>query len=487
MTSTDDSKHVRWARFRFSVIGHLLAAPPERGELVSELGRLSRQTWQHPITGAPVCFGRSTIERWLYQARNAQDPVARLRRQVRKDAGQQPSLSNALRQVLIAQYRAHSSWSAKLHTDNLVSIARQEPDLAPVPSVDTVRRYLKAQGHDRTRRRRGPHAPDSREPLALREVRSYEAEYVHGLWHTDIHHGSRKVLGPDGRWQTPMLLAFLDDCSRLVCPLQWYLDETAASFVHGLCQAIQKRGLPRALMTDNGPAMLAAETTRGLEALSIVHETTLPYSPYQNAKQEVFWVQVEGRLIAMLEGVDPLTLSLLNATTQVWVEGDYHQALHSELGMTPLARFRQGADVGRDSPSSEVLRQAFRTETTRVQRRSDGTVSIEGQRFELPSRYRQLTRVRIRYARWDLRMVDLVDPNTGELLCALWPQDKVRNAEGRRRTLETPESATSAQSDPTPARPGMAPLLRELMAEFAVTGRPPAYLPTDPDPKETDE
>ena len=143
--------------------------------------------------------------------------------------------------------------------------------------------------------------------------------------------------------------------------------------------------------------------------------------------------------------------------------------------------------MGRDSPSSEVLRQAFRTETTRVQRRSDGTVSIEGQRFELPSRYRQLTRVRIRYARWDLRMVDLVDPNTGELLCALWPQDKVRNAEGRRRTLETPESATSAQSDPTPARPGMAPLLRELMAEFAATGRPPAYLPTDPDPKETDE
>jgi hypothetical protein len=40
----------------------------------------------------------------------------------------------------------------------------------------------------------------------------------------------------------------------------------------------------------------------------------------------------------------------------------------------------------------------------------------------------------------------------------------------------------------------MAPLLRELMAEFAATGRPAAYLPRDPgqvppdkDPKETDE
>jgi putative transposase len=57
-----------------------------------------------------------------------------------------------------------------------------------------------------------------------------------------------------------------------------------------------KRGLPRALMTDNGAAMLAEEeTVSGLATLGIVHQTTLPYSPYQNAKQESFWGRVEGR------------------------------------------------------------------------------------------------------------------------------------------------------------------------------------------------
>lgn len=69
-----------------------------------------------------------------------------------------------------------------------------------------------------------------------------------------------------------------------------------------------KRGLPRALMTDNGAAMLAEETTTGLAALGIVHQTTLPYSPYQNAKQESFWGRIEGRLMAMLEGDEGLTL-----------------------------------------------------------------------------------------------------------------------------------------------------------------------------------
>ena len=34
--------------------------------------------------------------------------------------------------------------------------------------------------------------------------------------------------------------------------------------MHGLCQAIQKRGLPRALLTDNGGAMIADEVTEGL-------------------------------------------------------------------------------------------------------------------------------------------------------------------------------------------------------------------------------
>jgi len=43
-----------WARFRFSVVGPLLAAPPKRGELRGELLRLSQKTWQHPVTGEPV-------------------------------------------------------------------------------------------------------------------------------------------------------------------------------------------------------------------------------------------------------------------------------------------------------------------------------------------------------------------------------------------------------------------------------------------------
>lgn len=74
------------------------------------------------------------------------------------------------------------------------------------------------------------------------------------------------------------------------------------NIAHGLSQAMQKRGRPRAAMSDNGSAMTAIEISEGLARLSILHQTTLPYSPYQNGKQEALWGSVECRPMAMLEG-----------------------------------------------------------------------------------------------------------------------------------------------------------------------------------------
>ena len=168
----------------------------------------------------------------------------------------------------------------------------------------TVRRYLKAHAMHRQRRpsRTTEGAQLARDRLEQLEVRSFELEHVCALWHLDFHHASRRVLTRAGHWVRPILLGVIDDRSRVVCHLQWYLDESAQSLVHGLSQAFMKRGLPRALMSDNGAAMLSQEFTSGLARLGIVHQTTLPYSPYQNAKQESFWGRVEGRLMPMLEG-----------------------------------------------------------------------------------------------------------------------------------------------------------------------------------------
>lgn len=472
-----DTLHARWARLRFAIIGPLLAAPPRRGELKHQLEALAAREWTHPITGRSTRFGYSTIERWYYTAKNAsRDPVGVLRRRVRKDAGA-TMLSDGIRKVIESQYEAHPNWSYKLHADNLFSILQEEPDLGSVPSYSTVLRFMQARGLRRVKVRSNRDTEGTRRAirrLKEREVRSYEVTHVHGLWHTDFHEGSKKVLTSSAAWQTPSLFAVLDDHARLGCHAQWYLQpECTETFVHGLSQGFMKRGLCRQLMTDGGPGMIAEETEQGLLDLGIIHEQTLAESPYQNGKMETFWTQVEGRLLAMLEGIDDLSLDLLNEATQAWLELEYNRAFHSEIRTTPLRRFLTSPSVGRPSPDAQTLRKAFRLERWRTQRKSDGTVSIEGHRFELPSRFRQQARVLLRYARWDLSHVDIIDPRAKNVLSPIYPLDKAQNADKRRRALEPNDIVV-----PGAKKTGeVAPLLRRLMRDYAATGLPPAYIP----------
>ena len=476
MSTQPASARMGWARLRFSIVGTLLASPPEHGMLQTELGRLADRSYLHPVTGESVQFAASTIERWYYLARNhPDDPLGALVRKVPEHVGTYPSMSLALKDALRTQYAQHPTWSYKLHYDNILALSRNTPELEGLPSRATIVRFMKQSGLIKQRRKRRSNTARTRD---RREVRSYEVGYVHGLWHSDYHQGSRQVLLPSGQWHPCYLLTFLDDRSRLCCHLQWYLAQTAETFTHGLIQAILKRGLPRALMTDNGSAMVAAETTEGLTRLSIVHQRTLPYSPEQNAKVESFWNRIENRLLPMLEGEKVLTLELLNRATQAFVELEYHRSLHSQLASTPLEVAQSAQCVVRSAPDMQTLRQAFRTQETRAQRQSDGTISVGGIRFEIPTRYRALRRPAVRFARWDLSSIDLVDARTGAILCPLYPLDKRMNADGRRRALDTSsEREASSESESAHQPIGIAPHLQELMQDYAATGLPPAYLP----------
>ena len=475
-----------WARFRFSVVGSLLSSPPAHGTLQQAICSLAEKTWSHPVTGSDVHVAAGTIARWYYTARRKHDdPVGALRRAVRKDRGE-ISLAVAIAERLHLQYGDHPHWSYQLHYDNLAALVKAHPSLGRLPSYSTVKRYMQAHGllkRPRIPSHRRPGEVHAERRRQTREIRSYEATHVGALWHLDFHHGSLKVLTSGGQWLRPIALGILDDHSRLCCHVQWYLSETAEDLVHGLSQAIQKRGLPRALLTDNGSAMVAEEVAEGLLRLGIVQEHTLPYSPYQNGKQESFWGTLEGRLMRMLDGVAELTLELLNQATQAWVEIEYNRTVHREISCSPAERFVHAPDVLRDSPPSESLRDAFRMETRRSQRQSDGTISLERVRFEIPARYRHFRTVSVRYARWDLGRVDLVDPHSGTILAPIYPLDKSANADGRRALVERDLMDIPA-ADNRRKDGEMPPLLKSILQEYSATGMPPAYLPKTPPSQE---
>ena len=481
MSNEERKRLEEWWQFRFSVVSPLLSNPPVRGTLRSELKKLAQKDWLHPVTGVPTRYSHKTIEEWYYKANASNNPVDVLNRKRRCDSGDFKTITEEQKMFLRNQFDQHKSWSCRLHYDNM--IANEKKIHGPeteVPSYQTVRRYMRSCGMDRRKRARnsdrsGACIADSR--LASLETRSYESAFAGGLWHLDFHHGSKKIVTEDGQWITPILLGILDDHSRLVCHVQWYLHEDTCALVHGFTQALAKRGLPRELMSDNGSAMVSGEFTRGLKRLSIKHDTTLPYSPHQNGKQECFWGQVEGRFVAMLENYKNLTLKDLNDMTQAWVEMEYNRKVHSETGERPIDRFYNEKTVMRPCLELDLVKKYFMREEARTQRKSDGTLTICGKRFEVPSRYRHLSRLIVCYAQWDLSTVFLFNRETNSAVCQIYPLDKVLNAEGVRRSMEP----VSVESDKSPHNETqiLPPLLEGLIEQYNSTGLMPAYVPDD--------
>ena len=172
-----------------------------------------------------------------------------------------------------------------------------------------------------------------------------------------------------------------------------------------------KRGLPRALMTDNGAAMLAEETRQGLQRLAYQHQTTLPYSPYQNGKQEAFWGHCwKAACWNFCAGSKNLKLSFVNQAAQAWVEQDYQRRVHREIKTTPLQRMLNGPDVARPGTRQQTFcAWHLHAASSRTPRRSDATVALTVCATNCPFALLTCRSVFLRHAGWDKSQMTLVD------------------------------------------------------------------------------
>jgi hypothetical protein len=190
-------------------------------------------------------------------------------------------------------------------------------------------------------------------------------------------------------------------------------------------------------------------------------------SPYQNGKIERFWGTMERQLLQMVPKDRPLTLAELNRYTQAWLIKDYHVSRHSELKATPEKVYLDSPHVPRKRAELPALRSAFRRSISRNTRTQDGTVQIDGVRFQLPSAHRHIRHVVVRYASWDLTVAELVDPRTRNTVAEIFPLDKVKNSHGARAQCHEPQRPPRSSKQPGIA-PHLEKLCRELDAETGI-------------------
>jgi hypothetical protein len=159
----------------------------------------------------------------------------------------------------------------------------------------------------------------------------------------------------------------------------------------------------------------------------------------------------------------------LNARLWAWIEQVYHRTVHSSLDdKTPLARFQQ--DLAQIKPLGQKAAQLDAIFYHRVKRkvRKDGSVSYQGNDFEVPYELSGKT-VRL-VVDPHLQQVISVEDEDGNSRGAATPLDALANCHRRRRKPEAVNTSTaSATTNTTPAAVGLNLVELALEQHYAKT------------------
>jgi putative transposase len=156
------------------------------------------------------------------------------------------------------------------------------------------------------------------------------------------------------------MFCFIDDHSRAVMGARWAYHDDVVRMAAAFRPALQRRGVPGAVYPGNGSAFVDPWLLRGCAVLGIKLIHSRPGKPEGRGKIERFFRTVRDQfLVEIGDGAGIAGLTEMNRLFQAWVEASYHQAVHSETGEAPIARWAKASPAERAVPAPERLREAF--------------------------------------------------------------------------------------------------------------------------------
>ena len=226
----------------------------------------------------------------------------------------------------------------------------------------------------------------------------FEASAPNELWVADCLHG------PAISGKRAILIAVLDDHSRLVVGARFCHAESTVRLEAVLRDAFQSRGIPARLYCDNGQIFTSRQLGRICAVLGVRLVHSAPGRPQGRGKIERFFRTLRDGLLVGLEGAgEPPSMEGLGRMLQAWIERVYHARVHSETGVTPLARYGSGFTPRR--PTDQELREAFLWAVERLVTKT-ATVSLLGNRYEVDQALCG-HRVELRFDPYDLERIEV--------------------------------------------------------------------------------
>ena len=246
--------------------------------------------------GIPHKFTWRTISTWLYRYKI--DGTTAMLNKSRADKGRTRKVS--LEQLLEAIEKVKPRFRGKTVTKALIYRTCIEEGLLRREDVAPNTFPHRARAGATQARERGP------EQAAARLLKSLANE----CWQADTFFGPYVT---NGKAKTQVkLIAFIDDCSRVLCHGQFFFADNIANLITAFQTAIYKRGIPEQLYVDNGSNYASIEISNICNRIG----TLLCHTPVRDGaakgKIERFFRTVRMQFLA--KQLDLSSLEALNST-----------------------------------------------------------------------------------------------------------------------------------------------------------------------------
>jgi len=302
---------------KFSLISRVLDGQEDNA--ADYFRRLAAEPVKMPVIGERY-YSEKTFASWLQGYRRY--GLDALMKGHRSDRGKRRKITPETGEIIARTKRENPGMPVTVLYEKLIGDGVIDPlDV----SLSTVYRYVEDLAIA------GELKP---EDAGEKESRRFTHEKVGEMYQADLLYGpSIKINGKN----TPTFLhAFIDDCSRYPMWSQFCTAQNFESLRHCFKEAVQRRGSPRLLYTDNGKIYRSQmfEYICASIGCTLIHSQ--PYVPQGRGKVERFFRTVRMRFLSTLDvaGID--SLDKLNTLYFQWLEDDYKKKAHSGLnGLSP--------------------------------------------------------------------------------------------------------------------------------------------------------
>ncbi len=363
----DEEERMKWAQYRFEVIAPLVCRtlePEEKQEIRSDI---LRKTHLAP-DGIARRIGERTLRRWV--ALHRQYGFAGLLRA--KEGHPRQYRAIAKETLDHAEQLRREKRSRSIET--IISLLRAaEKDVAGI-SKSTLNFHLNRRGAFKEK-----HASERG------TFQRFQKDHANELWQGDTSAGLWLPDPANPKFaKRTKLISFIDDCSRRVTHAQFYWDEQTPSLIHCFRAALLSRGKPGTVYCDNGPVYHSKVMKRACAQLNIEYIHAEEFCPEGKGKIEKHFSYCKSSFFEEAKHTGLQTLEQLNEFFFAWLEFEYHQRKHRDLGISPNEKWKQDEDAGLIKPvTAEQIRRALMIRESRRVNKRTATVSLSNRTYRV--------------------------------------------------------------------------------------------------------